>query len=356
MEAVLDWLVEMWAKNYVQAAMAIVASLIAAKAVDWMVTRVFEVLVRRTRTQLDDKILALLHVPVRRTVLLTGLGVAIWRLEPGEKATRISNQILLFAALLVWTVFAFRLSSLLLRSATGHPSRFPALEERTFPLFDNVAKIALGAAAAYFAFTIWGIDATGWVASAGIIGIAVGFAAKDTLSNLFAGVFIIVDAPYRVGDYIVLDSNERGQVINIGIRSTRILTKDNVEITIPNSVVGNAKVTNETGGKSPKKRIKVLVGVSYDSDVDQVRKALIEIGLAESGACAEPEPRVRFRTFGESSLDFELQCWVERPDLDGTVVDALNVAIFKRFKAEGIEIPYPKRDLYVKENQPPAAS
>lgn len=352
MEALLNWLSETWSSNYAQAVAAVLASLLAAKLTDWLVPRVFGALVRHTRTEVDDKVLALLHAPVTRTVLLAGLGVAVWLLDPGDDVTGISYRILVFLALLVWTVFAFRSSSLLLRSATNHPTRFRALEERTFPLFDNVVKIMLGAAAVYFAFAIWDIDATGWVASAGIVGIAVGFAAKDTLSNLFAGVFIIVDAPYRVGDYIVLDANERGQVVHIGIRSTRILTRDNVEITIPNSVVANAKVTNETGGATPKKRIRVCVGVAYDSDVDQVRKVLLETALGEPAVCEEPEPQVRFRTFGESSLDFELRCWVESPELDGRVTDALNTAIFKRFKAEGIEIPYPKRDLYVKEGPP----
>ena len=352
----IEQITGMWSNKYVQAAVAIVASFLVAKIVNWLATGVFAALVRRTRTKVDDKILDLLHAPVTRTVLICGVWVAVWRLALGDEFSGVAAQVLLFAALIVWTVFGFRLSSLLLRSATSHPTRFRALEERTFPLFDNVVKISLGAAAAYFAFGIWNIDATGWVASAGIVGIAVGFAAKDTLSNLFAGVFIIVDAPYRVGDYIVLDTGERGQVAHIGIRSTRLLTRDDVEITIPNSVVGNAKVTNETGGTSTKKRIKVAVGVAYNSDVDEVRSVLLEIAAAEPGACDVPEPRVRFVAFGESSLDFQLQCWVEEPLLDGRVTDALNTAIFKRFAADGIEIPYPKRDLYLKESpHPPGA-
>jgi MscS family membrane protein len=355
MESLVEWLKETWSINYVQAGAAILASFVVARIVDWLATGIFAALVRRTRTRLDDKILDLLHSPLRQTILIIGFGIAGWRLELSDALTGIFSRTLGFAALLVWTIFAFRSASLLLRSATDHPTRFRALEERTFPLFDNVFKITIAAAAAYFAFAIWDIDATGWIASAGIVGIAVGFAAKDTLSNLFAGVFIIVDAPYRVGDYIVLDSAERGQVVHIGIRSTRLLTRDNVEITIPNSVVGNAKVTNETGGTSTKKRIKISIGAAYGSDIDRVRQVLLDVAQAEPGACPEPEPRVRFVAFGESSLDFQLQCWVDRPDLDGRVADALNTAIYKQFAANEIEIPYPKRDLYIKEGAPTSA-
>ncbi len=355
MESLVEWLREAWSINYVQAGAAILASFVVARIVDWLATGVFAALVKRTRTNLDDRILDLLHAPLRQTVLIIGFGIGGWRLELNAGLMSTLLQVLWFATLMVWTLFAFRSSSLLLRSATDHPTRFRALEERTFSLFDNVFKITIGAAAAYFAFSIWDIDATGWIASAGIVGIAVGFAAKDTLSNLFAGVFIIVDAPYRVGDYIVLDSAERGQVIHIGIRSTRLLTRDDVEITIPNSVVGNAKVTNETGGNSTKKRIKINVGAAYGSDVDQVRQLLLDVAVAEPEACKDPEPRVRFIAFGESSLDFQLQCWVESPDLDGRVSDALNTAIYKQFATNGIEIPFPQRDLYIKEGVPVSA-
>jgi MscS family membrane protein len=351
MESIFEWLSRMWSNSYFQAGVAVLASYLIARIVDWLASGIFLALVKRTRTEVDDKILELLHAPVIRTVLVVGFGVAVWRLGLSDEVTAVSNRILSFAVLVVWTVFTFRLSSLLLRSATDHPARFRMLEERTFPLFDNVAKVTIGAAAVYFAFAIWDVDATGWVASAGIVGIAVGFAAKDTLSNLFAGVFIIVDAPYRVGDYIVLDSSERGQVIHIGIRSTRLLTRDNVEITIPNSVVGNAKVTNETGGKSTQKRIKVTVGVAYDTDVDKVRNLLLEIAEAEPMACREPQPQVRFMSFGDSALNFELRCWVDRPDLDGRALDALNTAICKSFAAQGIEIPYPKRDVLLTGNK-----
>jgi MscS family membrane protein len=104
--------------------------------------------------------------------------------------------------------------------------------------------------AVYIIFSAWNIDMTVWLASAGIIGIAVGFAAKDTLANLFSGVFILADAPYKIGGFVVLDTAKRGEVTHIGIRNTRLLTRDDVEITVPNSIMGNTKIINESGGPS----------------------------------------------------------------------------------------------------------
>ena len=201
--------------------------------------------------------------------------------------------------------------------------------------------------ALYLFLVIWGIDAPGWLASAGIAGVAIGFAAKDTLSNLFAGVFIIADGPYRIGDYIVLDDGVRGEVVQIGLRSTRVQTRDDVNITIPNSVIGMSKIVNQSGGPDSSMRVRIPVGVSYDSDVDQVKRVLDEIAAQESRVAAQPAPRVRFRRLGASSLEFELLVWVAEPSLRGGTTDALLSEIIKRFRSEGIEIPFPQRTVHL---------
>ncbi len=178
---------------------------------------------------------------------------------------------------------------------------------------------------------------------------AIGFAAKDTLANLFGGIFILADAPYKVGDFVVLGSGERGEVTQIGLRSTRLLTRDDVEVTVPNAVIANAKIVNESGGPWVKERVRVKVGVAYGSDIDQVREVLMAVAAENPHVEQDPEPRVRFRAFGDSGLDFELLAWVREPVLRGRVLDALNTEVYKRFAAAGIEIPYPKRDVYLHE-------
>jgi small-conductance mechanosensitive channel len=208
--------------------------------------------------------------------------------------------------------------------------------------------------AIYGVILVWDVNTQAWLASAGIAGLAITFAAKDTLSNLFAGVFIIADAPYRIGDYIVLQgAGTRGEVTSIGLRSTRVVTRDDIEITIPNAVIGGAQIVNQTAGPSPKMRVRIPVGVAYDTDTDRLRAILMEIASEEPLACKTPEPRVRFRLFGASSLDFELLVWVDDPEDRGRVVDSILDAVLRRLRAEEIEIPYPKRDLYLKE-QPSA--
>jgi small-conductance mechanosensitive channel len=183
--------------------------------------------------------------------------------------------------------------------------------------------------------------------------LAISFAAKDTLANLFSGVFIVADAPYKLGDFIVLDSGERGEVTHIGIRSTRLLTRDDVEVTVPNSIMGNAKITNESGGPHEKYRLRVKVGVAYGSDIDKVHAVLLDVANSHPDVAREPAPRVRFRGFGDSSLDHELLCWVEKPVKRGLVLHLLNTEIYKRFMVEEIEIPFPQRDVHLYPAQSP---
>lgn len=341
--------------RWLQVVLILLASLVLAKLAEWVLTRLVTVLTRRTKTEADDQLVELLRRPVFITVLLAGLVLVTRRVGLPEGVEAVTGRLLWTLALLVWVGFSFRFAHLGLSVLARHQDKFAAVEARTLPLFENLAKILLVGLAGYGILLVWGADVSGWLASAGIVGIAVGFAAKDTLANLFSGVFILADAPYKLGDFVNLDTGERGQVTQIGIRSTRLLTRDDVEITIPNAVIANAKIINETGGRWERERVRVRVGVAYGSDIDQVRQVLeaVPVGV-ENVLQGEPgaEPRVRFRSFGASSLDFELLCWIEKPVLRGRVLDALNSRVYKAFVSEGIEIPYAKQDVYIKEMPP----
>jgi len=192
---------------------------------------------------------------------------------------------------------------------------------------------------------IWGINPVGLLASAGIVGIAVGFAAKDTLANLFSGVFILADRPYKLGDYVNLDGGERGKVTHIGIRSTRILTNDDIEVTIPNGVIGNEKIVNENGGTYHKRRVRINVQCAYSADLEKVEEVLLAVGNAEPRVCDYPATRVRYRSFGASGIDLQLSVWIEEPKDRGGVTHVLIKAIHKAFKENNIEIPYPHMTL-----------
>lgn len=190
------------------------------------------------------------------------------------------------------------------------------------------------------------------LASAGIVGLALSFGAQDALANIFGGMSILADRPYQVGDYITLDTGERGEVTHIGLRSTRLLTRDDVEFSIPNSVMGNAKIVNESGGPYQKFRIRIKVSVAYGSDLGEIDQVLVQTALDHEEICEKPEPRVRLRGFGSSSLDFELLAWVEQPVFRGRLEHELNCAVYKAFAANGIEIPFPQQDLHIKTPNP----
>lgn len=335
--------------SWIQALIIIIVSFLIAWFFDHFIISALKKLTVKTLIEIDNRLIDMLHNPIYTSVLLLGIALATHRLAPPEPFDFIIFSSLQSIAYIVWTVLLLRVTRLVLGQIAKNDQHLSILHPQTLPLFENIANIAIFIFAVYIIFTAWHIDMTAWLASAGIVGIAVGFAAKDTLANLFSGVFILADAPYKIGDFVVLDSGERGEITHIGIRSTRLLTRDDIEVTVPNSVMGNTKVINESGGPAEKYRIRIAVGVAYGSDIDRVREILMDIALDQEAVCADPEPRVRFRTFGASSLDFELLCWIDQPVLRGRVIDALNCQVYKRFIKEEIEIPYSKHDLYIKE-------
>ncbi|MBI2822902.1 MAG: mechanosensitive ion channel family protein [Acidobacteria bacterium] len=342
------WLSLFGTNRHIQALVVALASILLAKIVSWLLIRGLSPLARRTAAEFDDQVVSLLHGPTFTTVLLAGVGVALQLDRPPAPFDFILFGLIKTIVVVAWFVFGIRVSVLLLTWVSHHPKRFSAVQPSTRPLFEIAAKVILFGAAVYFVLIAWEVNPTGWVASAGIIGIAVGFAAKDTLANLFAGVSILADAPYKVGDFIVLDG-DRGQVTQIGLRSTRILTRDDIEITIPNSTIANTKIVNESGGPWIAHRLRIPVGVAYGSDVDRVRRVLEEVAGANEHICREPVPRVRFRGFGDSSLNFELLCWIENASTRGLAQDSLNTAVYKALVKAEIEIPFPKRDVYIRQ-------
>ncbi len=332
---------------YLQAAAVAVAFILVGKIADLVLSKTMAQIVSRSKTEFDDKLVALLHRPIFVTFVLVGLAMATWRLEMPAPPEYITFGILQTIAIFVWysffsSVFDLVLAAIRRRRMSG------MLQASMLPLISTFLKVLLIVLVVYFVFLAWNINVTAWVASAGIVGLALSFAAKDTLSNLFAGVSIAADAPYKTGDFIILESGERGMVTHIGLRSTRILTRDDVEITIPNGVIGNAKIINEAGGPSARHRIRTSVGVAYGSDIDQVIETLAGIADDHNEVCGTPEPRVRFRRFAESSLQFELLCWIDRPVDRGRISHELNCAVYKEFQRCGIVIPFPQRDLHVR--------
>ncbi|WP_376692714.1 mechanosensitive ion channel family protein [Wenzhouxiangella sp. EGI_FJ10409] len=302
----------------------------------------------RTRGDLHHRLLRIAANVSALLVAYLSIVLAVQVLGLSDRVEQIVIRLLLSLLVVRLMLSALRAGHIGLEILGHLRQRFAIVEERTIPLFDLMLTVIVVGAAAYALLMVWSIDPTAWLASAGVIGIAVGFAARDTLANLFAGFFIIADAPYKLGDYVVLDTGERGEITKVGIRSTRILTRDDVEITVPNSMMANSQIYNESGGKWERFRIRIKVGVAYGSDVDAVCELLEAIAFEHDTVCKDPKPRVRMRGFGDSSLDFELLCWVAQPVQRGLVAHELYMAVYKALNEAGIEIPFPQRDVWMR--------
>jgi small-conductance mechanosensitive channel len=219
-----------------------------------------------------------------------------------------------------------------------------------FMLLKSVIRIIMIIAGLLWFLAIWQINLTPLFASAGIAGIAVALAAKDTLANFFGGISIFMDNTYKVGEYIILDSGERGEVVEIGVRSTRIKTRDDVIVNIPNSIMANSKIINESA-PIPRFRIRVPVGVAYGSNLEKVEEILLAVTNANENIEKYPEPRVRLRTFADSSVNFQLLCWVKDPRDKGRQTHNLLKAAYNAFNEQGVTIPFPQRDIHIKTTQ-----
>ena len=326
----------------------VVLSPIAAIFIDFVFSILLKSFAGKTKTTLDDKLIEILHQPIFYSSIFVGWMIAINK-TPFEYSYYIVSILLTFI-IVIWGRAIFKAFIQLINWYSKKANKNNVFQQRTLPLFDNLGKLAIFLLCVFLVFKGWGWDVTGWLASAGIIGIVIGLAAKDTLANFFSGIFIMADAPYKENDYINLDSGERGYVTNIGLRSTRLLTRDDIEITIPNSVIANSKIINESGGPHEEERVRINVGVAYGSDIDKVRNILMDIANSNNSVSKSSSPRVRFRTFGESSVNFQLLFWIAKPEMRGRVSDQINTEIYKKFNQENIEIPFPQRTVHMKNN------
>lgn len=333
--------------TYLQAALLAASFIFIGKIADWIISRIIGRIASKSTNDFDDSLIDLVHRPIFVSFVLLGLGLATLRVGMSGAPEFLTIGLLKTIAIFVWVGTLASFNNLLAQTLRKS-SQSKLVQSGMLSLLHNVAKVVIAAVAVYFVFLAWNIDVTAWLASAGIVGLALSFAAKDTLSNLFAGVSIVVDAPYKTGDYIILDSGERGVVTEIGLRSTRILTRDDVEITVPNGIIGNSTIINEAGGPPSQHRIRIGVGVAYGSDLDHVINVMEKVAADNEDILASPEPRVRFRLFGDSSLNFELLGWIADPGDRGRVQHELNCAIYRAFNEAGIQIPFPQRDLHVR--------
>ncbi len=197
-----------------------------------------------------------------------------------------------------------------------------------------------------------GIDMSSLSLLAGALGVGIGFGLQNITDNFISGIIILFEKPIKVGDRIVVGETE-GDVINISVRATTILTNENVSIIVPNSEFISSRVINWSHNDR-NIRFDIPVGVSYKEDPEEVKKVLLQVANENEHALKHPAPHVFFDEFGDSSLNFTLAIWTStHTDKPRRLKTELYFAIFEKFKEKGIEIPFPQRDVYIKSNVEP---
>ncbi len=219
------------------------------------------------------------------------------------------------------------------------------IEGEIAPIVQNVWTITILLTTAGFVLSIWDIDVTPLLASAGVLGIVLGFAARETIANFLASLALYADDTYQAGDYIRIESeNVAGYVHDITIRSTTLATLDGNHVTIPNSKLNDAVITNLSAPQSLR-RIHLHIGVEYGVNPDRVKEILTEVLTNTEQVESEPQPQIHLREFEASAILFEVLAWINRPRDALLIEDELNVQIYEALTAAGIEIPYPQHDV-----------
>jgi small-conductance mechanosensitive channel len=304
----------------------------------------------KTKTGVDDIFIQAFSGPFMIWVLILGLHLATQLSELSDRATGVIGKSLLILWVVSLTIVAARLAGSLVKKYGGEAQGVLPVTSLT----QNLARIGVVVIGMLILLNLLGVSITPILTALGVGGLAVALALQDTLSNLFAGFYVSLSGNIRPGDYIKLNSGEEGYVTDITWRSTTIRALQNNLIIVPNAKLAQAIVTNYY---FPEKRLslRVPIGVSYDSDPEHVERILIEEAHKAArdvpGLLADPAPVARFLPgFGESSLNFTLVCQVAEFTDQFIAQHELHKRIFKRFREEGIEIPFPIRTVYLRDH------
>ena len=305
----------------------------------------------KTKTKLDDIIIVVLKTPSVYWCVAIALYIGIAISELPERYVFYLSRAIHVIVILSITIATANLAGKIFRNYM-QKSNLPI---PTTGLAYGILKGTILALGLLIILSFLGISITPLITALGVGGLAVALALQDTLANLFAGIHILVEKSIRVGDFIRLETGQEGYVEDITWRTTRVKMLPNNMVVIPNNKLAQSIVTNYY---LPEKRmsLSIPVSVGYNSDIDKLERILTEEAKKAveevSGLLGDPEPVVRFIPgFGESSLDFTLVCHVREFTDQFPVQHELRKRLFKRFKEEGIEIPFPQRTVYLREEK-----
>lgn len=349
-----------WGRAWLAAIIGAFVILLATLVLGWFLKNVVAGMLRRfasrTATDLDDQIVTLAEKPAFRLVQMIGVYVAVLEFPFPDRIGLLVSGLLLVVVILVTVRLATQIAVVLLL-AYGRRMKDDAGRDRFtkdyVPLLSKILGtvfVLMGLIAVLHHF---GQDVSSVVAALGIGGLAISFAAKDTLGNMFAGFTIVLDRPFRPGDRIMLATGEVGDVLEVGTRSTRLRLLDANMLIVPNSELVNTRVTN-FNFPSHSTRATLEVGIAYGSDLTRA-KQIIADAIQAQPEVTEP-PVVQLVAFGEWALRITAFYIVAQFADAGVVMDHVRVRVYEEFHKAGIKIPYPTREIIQVGPTPPPSS
>jgi small conductance mechanosensitive channel len=225
--------------------------------------------------------------------------------------------------------------------------RAPGLDDTLEPVISDIVRYAILVFVLIAVLAQFGVQTTSIIALLGVAGLAVGLSLQGTLQNIAAGIMLLFLRPFRIGDYIDAEGLA-GTVEKIGLFTTHLRTYQGIYLEVPNGQVWNRSILNYSRVEA--RRLDIVIGISYDDDIDKAQAALLELMTSDSRANAEPEPQVMVKELADSSVNLNLRCWAAAEDYWSLLFD-LNKAAKLRLDAEGISIPFPQRDVHLFEKK-----
>ncbi len=291
----------------------------------------------------DNELIVAIRSFMFKLLFFLFLLLAITTLTLPENIAFIAFAIIKSIILLSFIGFALKISKLLLYKMANTPREeeeevVRVIQPSTLPLFENTILIIFSIAGIYQVLAIWNVDMTALLAGAGIGAMAIGMAAKDTLSDIIAGILILTDAPYRVGDVVYVRDNLKGRVSEIGLRNTRIVTRNNIEVIIPNTIMGTSQIVNESSSKENGIRINIDISVSNNEDIHQVKLLLLQAVAKSKEVNQNKKKKAIMLSFAMDMLQFRVQCWIDDPERKGDAKAELMENIYLTFKEAEIDI------------------
>jgi len=323
----------------------------------WVINLILEKLLfritKRTKNNLDNQILNAARLPLYFLAVVLALDTALRRLSflPRDWNTWLEEGLYIFY-FLVGFIFVWRLVTHFFRWYEEEMAQRTEtnLDKQLFPFFERIALILLSAVGVITVLSHYEINITAMVTTLGIGSLAVALAAKSTLEDTISGFMIMIDRPYRIGDRIeLMDLDTWGDVVDIGLRSTRIRTRDNRMVIVPNSVIGKSLVVNYAY-PNDQYRLQIHIGVAYGTEIEKARQVIIDAVQKVEGVLPDRPVEALFLEFGDSSMTFRVRWWLESYVDTRRMFDRVNTALYYALKEENIQLPFPQLDVNLKSN------